>query len=56
MLLHSTTEAMAPLASDRLLNDAKIHVEANLAPLAEQPILANLPPLKSGTLRGVAHL
>jgi len=50
MLLHSTTEAIAPLASDRLLNEAKIHVEANLAPLAEQPILASLPPLKAGTL------
>ncbi len=50
MLLHSTTEAIAPLASDRLLSEAQIKVEANLAPLAEQPILANLPPLKSGTL------
>jgi hypothetical protein len=50
MLLHSTTKAIAPLASDRLLNEAQIQVEANLAPLAEQPILANLPPLRSGTL------
>src|SRR4029078_7666166 len=50
MLLHSTTEAIAPLASDRLLNEAKIHVEANLAPLPEQPNLATLQPLKAGPL------
>jgi hypothetical protein len=50
MLLHSTTEAVAPLAVGRLVNDAQIRVEANLAPLAEQPILANLPPLRAGTL------
>jgi hypothetical protein len=50
MLLHSTTRAIAPLTPDRLVNEAQIHVEANLAPLAEQPILANLPALKAGTL------
>jgi len=50
MLLHSTTEAVAPLAVDRLVNEAQIHVEGNLAPLAEQPILASLPKLTAGTL------
>jgi hypothetical protein len=50
MLLHSTTEAVAPLAVGRLVNDANIHVEANLAPMADQPILANLPVFQAGTL------
>ena len=50
MLLHSTTQAVAPLAVDRLLNEAQIHVEGNLGPLAEQPILASLPRLTAGTL------
>jgi hypothetical protein len=50
MLLHSTTEAIAPLAVDQLVNEAQIHVEGNLAPLAEQPILASLPKFSAGTL------
>ena len=50
MLLHSTTEAIAPLAVDRLVNEAQVHVEGNLAPLAEQPILASLPKFSTGTL------
>ena len=50
MLLHSTTEAIAPLAVDRLVNEAQIHLEGNLAPLAEQPILASLPKFTTGTL------
>lgn len=50
MLLHSTTDAVAPLARDRLLNEARIHVEASLKGLADQPIFANLPHLQSGTL------
>ena len=50
MLLHSTTKAVAPLAVDRLVSEAQIHVDGNLAPLAEQPILASLPKFSAGTL------
>ena len=51
MLLHSTTEAVAPLASDRLLNEAKIRVEANLAPLAARERTPKWDEIHSGWLQ-----
>ncbi|HEY7673517.1 MAG TPA: hypothetical protein VIC71_15015, partial [Gammaproteobacteria bacterium] len=50
MLLHAASEAVVPLTSTRLLDRARISIEGNLAPLSDQPILADLPPFTAGTL------
>lgn len=49
-LVHTTTEAVAPLTVERLLTRASVTVEAHLGPLAHQPVLADLPRFDSGLL------
>jgi hypothetical protein len=48
-LLHAASEVAAPLSGVRLLDRASIDLEANLEPLARQPVLADLPRFSDGT-------
>lgn len=48
MLLHTTSEIIAPLSNVRLLESASIDFDAGLGPLAQQPVLAGLPEFTDG--------
>jgi hypothetical protein len=50
MLVHAASEAVVPLTSTRLLDRARMSIDANLAPLSNQPIFFDLPPFTAGTL------
>jgi hypothetical protein len=50
MLMHVASKAVAPLTTTRLLDSARMSIEANLAPLSDQPVFAELPPFTAGTL------
>jgi hypothetical protein len=50
VLVHSATEAIAPVNARRLLSEAHSSIEANLEPLALQPIFAELPPFTAGLI------
>ncbi len=55
-LLRTQSRVSAPLRGNRVLDSAQIEVHANLAPLADQPVLADLPPFTAGTLEATFDL
>ena len=50
LLARTTTQVAAPLTGQRRLSRARIAMLANLAPLSEQPVLADLAPFTAGTV------